>query len=135
MKYNEDGTLSAESKKEIISAIEKHGYDNVSNAALWGYAGPSDIGQDMLKTFGISGAETNRDFTMVHMYAFEYKHNKKEASHDAIIPDPIYPCVFMNDSGHSRTCQNPEGFFKQMVCPFFRDVTKCSRHKLNMKAK
>jgi len=94
VKYNEDGTLSAESKKEIISAIEKHGYDNVSNAALWGYAGPSDIGQDMLKTFGISGAETNRDFTMVHMYAFEYKHNKKEASHDAIIPDPIYPCVF-----------------------------------------
>ncbi|MFA5300784.1 MAG: hypothetical protein WC389_21550 [Lutibacter sp.] len=78
MKYNEDGSLSNESKKEIITAIEKHGHDKVSNAALWGLVGPSDLGKDVIESFGISGAETNRDFTMVHMYAFDYKHNKKE---------------------------------------------------------
>lgn len=77
MKYNEDGTLSNESKKEIITAIEKYGYDKVSGAALWGSVGPSDLGKDMLESLGVSGAETNRDFTMVHMYAFEYKHNEK----------------------------------------------------------
>lgn len=50
-----------------------------------------------------------------------------------IIPDSIYPCRFMDDTGYNRTCSKPDGPFKYLVCAFFRDVTQCPRHEIRPK--
>jgi hypothetical protein len=43
--------------------------------------------------------------------------------------DRIYPCFYMAKD-NMRRCTNKSSFFNQLMCPFFRDVTKCPRHKI-----